>query len=84
MATLRALHAAGIPMVAGTDQAIPGYSLHREIELYVQAGFTPLEALQAATVVPPGRWAWRMNPVRSNPATRRRAATERRSDGGYS
>jgi hypothetical protein len=51
MATLRALHAAGIPMVAGTDQAIPGYSLHREIELYVEAGFTPLEALQAATIV---------------------------------
>jgi len=52
MATLRALHEAGIPIVAGTDQAIPGYSLHREIELYVEAGFTPLEALQAATIVP--------------------------------
>ncbi len=51
MATLRALHAAGIPMVAGTDQAIPGYSLHREIELYVEAGFSSLEALQAATIV---------------------------------
>jgi hypothetical protein len=50
-ATLGALHAAGIPMVAGTDQAIPGYSLHREIELYVEAGFTPLEALQSATIV---------------------------------
>lgn len=47
---LRRLHAGGIPMVAGTDQAIPGYSLHREIELYAQAGFTPLEALQAATI----------------------------------
>jgi len=51
MATLHALHAAGIPMVAGTDQAIPGYSLHREIEIYAEAGFTPLEALQAATIV---------------------------------
>jgi hypothetical protein len=50
MVTLRTLHAAGIPMVAGTDQAIPGYSLHREIEIYVEAGFTPLEALQAATI----------------------------------
>ena len=38
--------------VAGTDQAVPGYSLHREIELYVQAGFTPMEAIQAATIVP--------------------------------
>jgi hypothetical protein len=52
MATLRALHQAGIPIVAGTDQSIPGYSLHRELELYVEAGFTPLEALQAATIVP--------------------------------
>ena len=41
----------GIPIVAGTDQAIPGYSLHRELELYVEAGFTPLEALQAATIL---------------------------------
>jgi hypothetical protein len=47
-----ALHRAGIPIVAGTDQTVPGYSLHREIELYAQAGFTPMEALQAATIVP--------------------------------
>ena len=47
-----ALHRAGIPVVAGTDQTVPGYSLHREIELYVQAGFTPMEAIQAATIVP--------------------------------
>jgi hypothetical protein len=52
MATLHALHAAGIPIVAGTDQSIPGYTLHRELELYVESGFTPLEALQAATIVP--------------------------------
>ncbi len=42
----------GLPIVAGTDQAIPGHSLHREMEIYVQAGFTPMEALQAATIVP--------------------------------
>lgn len=47
-----ALHRAGVPIVAGTDQAVPGHSLHREIELYVQAGFTPMEAIQAATIVP--------------------------------
>jgi imidazolonepropionase-like amidohydrolase len=46
------LHRAGVPVVAGTDQAVPGHSLHREIELYVQAGFTPIEAIQAATIVP--------------------------------
>jgi len=51
VSSLRTLHAAGIPIVAGTDQCIPGYSLHREMEIYVQAGFTPLEALQSATIV---------------------------------
>jgi len=52
VAIVGALHHAGIPVVAGTDQAVPGHSLHREIELYVQAGFTPMEAIQAATIVP--------------------------------
>ena len=52
VAIVGALHRAGIPVVAGTDQAVPGYSLHREIELYAQAGFTPMEAIQAATIVP--------------------------------
>ena len=52
VAIVGALHHAGIPIVAGTDQAIPGHSLHREIELYVQAGFTPMEAIQSATIVP--------------------------------
>jgi len=52
LAIVGALHRAGIPVVAGTDQAVPGYSLHREIELYVHAGFTPMEAIQAATIVP--------------------------------
>jgi imidazolonepropionase-like amidohydrolase len=47
-----ALHRAGITLVAGTDQAVPGYSVDRELELYVQAGFMPLEAIQAATIVP--------------------------------
>jgi imidazolonepropionase-like amidohydrolase len=49
---VKALHDAGVPIVAGTDEGIPGHSVHREIELYVEAGFTPLEALQAATIVP--------------------------------
>lgn len=49
---VRVLHAAGVPIVAGTDVAVPGYSLHRELELYVKAGFTPMEAIQAATIIP--------------------------------
>ncbi len=48
---VKALHDAGVPVVAGTDEGVPGHSVHREIELYVEAGFTPLEALQAATIV---------------------------------
>jgi imidazolonepropionase-like amidohydrolase len=51
-ATVRVLHQAGVPIVAGTDQAVPGFSLDREIELYVKAGFTPMEAIQAATLIP--------------------------------
>jgi imidazolonepropionase-like amidohydrolase len=47
-----ALHHAGVTIMAGTDQTVPGYSLHREMELYVKAGFTPMEAIQAATIVP--------------------------------
>jgi uncharacterized UPF0146 family protein len=49
---LGALHKAGVPIMAGTDQTVPAHSLYREIELYMQAGFTPMEAIQAATIVP--------------------------------
>jgi hypothetical protein len=44
------MHKAGVPIVAGTDGS--GLELVRELELYVQAGFTPAEALEAATIVP--------------------------------
>lgn len=46
------LHRGGVPIVAGTDEGIPGWSLHREIELYVEAGLSPLDAIRAATLVP--------------------------------
>jgi imidazolonepropionase-like amidohydrolase len=51
------MHHAGIPFMAGTDTApgpyvVPGFSLHDELELLVEAGFTPLEALQTATLNP--------------------------------
>ncbi|TMI83271.1 MAG: hypothetical protein E6H10_08180 [Bacteroidetes bacterium] len=49
---VKAMHDKGIPIVAGTDMGFPGYSVARELELYVQAGLTPTEAIQTATIVP--------------------------------
>jgi imidazolonepropionase-like amidohydrolase len=51
------LKKAGVPFLAGTDTPagvgiVPGWSLHRELERFVAAGFTPLEALQTATLNP--------------------------------
>jgi hypothetical protein len=51
------LHRAGVPFLAGTDSGgvpytYPGFSLHDELVLLVQAGFTPLQALQTATLNP--------------------------------
>lgn len=43
------LYRAGVPLVAGTD-ALPGFTLHSELELYVKAGLTPAQALQVATL----------------------------------
>jgi len=53
----RKMHKAGIPFLAGTDTAagvhvFPGFSLHEELVFFVKAGFTPLEALQTATLNP--------------------------------
>ena len=64
IASLRLLHSAGIAMVAGTDQGIPGYSLHRELEVYVEAGFTPLEPCRRRRFRLPARLELRRNRVR--------------------
>jgi imidazolonepropionase-like amidohydrolase len=50
VALLTRMHEAGIPIVAGTDGS--GIELIRELEIYIQAGFTPAEALATATIVP--------------------------------
>jgi imidazolonepropionase-like amidohydrolase len=51
------LQKAGVPFLAGTDTpsgvyVFPGFSLHEELQRFVAAGFTPLEALQTATLNP--------------------------------
>ena len=51
----RAFAQAGGQLVAGTDPTggggvIPGYSNQRQVELLVEAGFTPLEAIRIATL----------------------------------
>lgn len=43
---------AGLLVVAGTDKGVPGFSLQRELELYVEGGMTPAQALQTATIMP--------------------------------
>jgi hypothetical protein len=56
LAAVRALHSAGVPVLAGTDAPNPGTthgaSIHRELELLVQAGLSPADALTAATSAP--------------------------------
>jgi hypothetical protein len=48
---LKALHDAGVTIIPGTD-ALAGYTLHHELELYVQAGIAPAEVLRMATWTP--------------------------------
>ena len=54
---VRRMHAAGVGFLAGTDVSnwnftVPGVSLHDELGQFVEAGFSPLEALQTATINP--------------------------------
>jgi imidazolonepropionase-like amidohydrolase len=53
-----ALHRAGAAILVGTDTpsplVVPGISLHEELRQLVDAGFTPLDALRAATSAPAG------------------------------
>jgi len=57
------MHKNGVPVTTGSDFGIrpetvpypvpdPGSDLHDELKLFVEGGFTPMEALQSATIVP--------------------------------
>jgi len=54
--TIGKMYRAGVPIMTGTDNnnpyVVPGFALHYELELFVRAGLTPIQALQAATVNP--------------------------------
>ena len=57
LALIKKLHDAKVPLLAGTDapqgyDLVPGSSIHRELQLFVRAGLTPLQALQTATLNP--------------------------------
>lgn len=62
-AAVGALRRAGVQILAGTDAPSPtlahGLSIHRELELLVQSGLTPLEALASATSEPARAFAFR-------------------------
>ncbi len=52
---VRRLHRAGVTILAGSDMqagVFPGAGLHRELDLLVEAGLSPAEALRAATLDP--------------------------------
>ena len=53
---IRALHAAGVPILAGSDAPNPatahGASMQHELALLIEAGLTPIEALASATSIP--------------------------------
>jgi hypothetical protein len=49
LALVRELHEAGVTIVPGTD-ALGGFALHRELELYAQAGIPPADVLRIATL----------------------------------
>jgi imidazolonepropionase-like amidohydrolase len=58
--SVRALHEAKVPILAGTDAPNPGTlhgaSMHRELELLVECGLTPAQALAAGTSTPAKRF----------------------------
>jgi len=52
-ALLFEMHEAGVPLLLGTDlfgAVVPGFSIHQELKMMVDAGLTPYEALRTGTV----------------------------------
>jgi imidazolonepropionase-like amidohydrolase len=49
---VKKLYDEGVSVVAGTDMGFPGFSVAHELELYVEGGLTPAQALKTATLIP--------------------------------
>jgi imidazolonepropionase-like amidohydrolase len=65
LASVKALHDAGVDILVGTDTSVPlpflgglahGASVHHELQYLVRAGLTPVQALRAATSTPARRF----------------------------
>ena len=65
LATVKALCKVGVDILVGTDASVPqphlgglahGASVHYELQIFITAGFTPIEALRAATALPAQRF----------------------------
>lgn len=86
LAAVKAMHAAGVPILAGSDAnrhfgalgMAHGASLHGELRLLVPAGLTPTEALRVATSVPATMFGL-YDRGRITPGARGSAAGRRRS-----
>jgi imidazolonepropionase-like amidohydrolase len=52
LSAIHDLHASGSRILAGCDALVPGFCLHDELQWMTEAGLSPLEALQTATVKP--------------------------------
>ena len=85
LASVRALHDAGVDILVGTDVSFPlptlggmahGASVHHELQMLVQAGLSPSEALRAATATPARRFG--LDRSRTNPRRHPRRLTPRR------
>ena len=56
---VKTMHDAGVEVALGNDAGTPnvpfGWGMHHEMELYVEAGLTPMDAIVAATATGAGR-----------------------------
>jgi len=52
LSAIREMQARGVGILSACDALVPGFCLHDELEWMAKAGFTPVQALQTATINP--------------------------------